>query len=589
MRFKKIIAIALAAGMLCACGSNETGVSPVKKDTTDTSQTSDNTSTWSYDGSKTTIAKEKTESVSVSADASGSPKEITVTTKLSGITGSSVVEDKTTLTDIKNKNGDEQFEVKDGVIYWENSGSDISYTGTTTESIPISVKVTYYLDGKEVSASEIAGKSGKVKIRFDYENNEKYGEVHVPFLCMSAVILSDDSFSNVTAENAEVMDMDGSVAVIGYAMPGVKEELGLSDYESLKDVNIPDYVEISADAEEFALDFTETVVSTGLFTKIESDDIDSLNDLTEGMRDLGEGGDELTEGADSLSSGYDELSSALNSYIDGVSQLGSRISSFASGAKTLNDNSSALVTGAKALSDALSSIDLSNISTGIDTTAIQNDLTTIAAAAQSLSDAGTNLQALVTTLSGILDTTSLSDEEKQAVIAAFASSEAYTGIISALTQAQQSFTTALTDIQNQFASIDTSSMDTMKKQFEQLKSAASQLYQGAAAMQSGISSLNSGAAQLNSGASQITGNNGTVKDALSKYKSGLSGFADGLKKFNDEGLQEFSEKFGTKGQKLVDKVSALREAEESYKTFTALSDGQDGSVSFTIETEKISE
>ena len=37
----------------------------------------------------------------------------------------------------------------------------------------MSVKLTYYLDGKEISAKDLAGKSGKLKIRIDYENKSK--------------------------------------------------------------------------------------------------------------------------------------------------------------------------------------------------------------------------------------------------------------------------------------------------------------------------------------------------------------------------------------------------------------------------------
>ena len=41
------------------------------------------------------------------------------------------------------------------------------------EELPVDVKVTYKLDGEEIEPSELAGKSGKVTIRFDYSQQHQ--------------------------------------------------------------------------------------------------------------------------------------------------------------------------------------------------------------------------------------------------------------------------------------------------------------------------------------------------------------------------------------------------------------------------------
>lgn len=46
-------------------------------------------------------------------------------------------------------------------------------SGQVNEELPVDVKITYKLDGEEIEPSELAGKSGKVTIRFDYTNNTK--------------------------------------------------------------------------------------------------------------------------------------------------------------------------------------------------------------------------------------------------------------------------------------------------------------------------------------------------------------------------------------------------------------------------------
>ena len=116
--------------------------------------------------------KDKTETVYVDANADGSVKKITVKDWLRR-NGDGEIIDFSNLKDIKNTEGDEEYtQNADGTITWENKGEDISYEGTSNQQLPVTTKVTYYLDGKEIKPEDLAGKSGKVKIRFDYTNNE---------------------------------------------------------------------------------------------------------------------------------------------------------------------------------------------------------------------------------------------------------------------------------------------------------------------------------------------------------------------------------------------------------------------------------
>lgn len=120
--------------------------------------------------------------------------------------GDGEIIDFSNLQDIKNTEGDEEYtQNADGTITWENKGEDISYEGTSNQQLPVTTKVTYYLDGKEIKPEDLAGKSGKVKIRFDYTNNEsrtvnidsKDVGVKVPFLAASMLMLPGDKFKNV--------------------------------------------------------------------------------------------------------------------------------------------------------------------------------------------------------------------------------------------------------------------------------------------------------------------------------------------------------------------------------------------------------
>ena len=114
---------------------------------------------------------EKEQTVYVNADENGNTEEVIVSNWLKNKGKEKDLKDKSGLTDIENVKGDETFQQnEDGTLTWNTDGGDIYYQGTTGKKLPVSVRLTYYLDGREIPASDLAGKSGKVKIRIDYEN-----------------------------------------------------------------------------------------------------------------------------------------------------------------------------------------------------------------------------------------------------------------------------------------------------------------------------------------------------------------------------------------------------------------------------------
>lgn len=129
--------------------------------------------------SKTSSDKEKNETKEVGKDETvyvklnpdGTKKEVIVSDWLKNPDGTKSIEDASDLSDIKNVKGDESYAANDDGLLWESGGNDIYYQGTSDKELPVSMKISYFLDGKEVSPEEIAGKSGKVTIRYEYENH----------------------------------------------------------------------------------------------------------------------------------------------------------------------------------------------------------------------------------------------------------------------------------------------------------------------------------------------------------------------------------------------------------------------------------
>ena len=200
----------------------------------------------------------KDETVYVISDAKGQSGKVIVEEWLKNRDGAATIEDVSDLEGITNVKGDETFTQDGDQLIWQANGNDIYYEGTSKKQVPISETVTYYLDGKEIEPTELAGKSGKVTIRFDYENHEKTTiekdgkniEVYVPFTVMTGMIVNDD-FTNIEVTNGKVISDGKNNIVVGMAMPGLHESLQKEADDFDSDIEFPDYVEVSADVENF--------------------------------------------------------------------------------------------------------------------------------------------------------------------------------------------------------------------------------------------------------------------------------------------------------------------------------------------------
>lgn len=566
----------LLSMMLSACS--------VHAESTVKSSTKTKETVWQYDGGDTVIPSKKEEMVSVQADAAGNPSKLTVDTKLSGISGNGAVEDMSDLKDISNAQGDEQFSEMDGKLYWQNLGNDISYTGTSSSSLPIDVKMTYFLDDTVIDPNDLAGKNGHVKIRFDYTNHVSYETVHVPFVCMSVLMMDEDSFSNIRVKNGKVMSSDGTSTIVGFAMPSLREDLNLSSYEDI-DIDIPQYVEVEADTTDFSLDFTETIVSNGVFSEIEDEDLNDLREMSDAFKDLGEVGNTLVDGGKKLSSAFDEIKQGTEGYLDGVDALSGGLSELKEVSSTINENTSALVEGSKALSDMLNAIDVNALDTTAMSvmTSVKNDVVMIANVSKMMETLSTSFTSLSSTMQSVFDESQIDEEKKQEI------TKQLEDCSTTLVEMQEQLSSSFTDLENQISVFGGVDLEALKSQLLSLQETTKALSQGTTALSNGINGLDGGLTQLSDAFTQAIQNNQTLKNAYSQYASGLKEFEDGIAKLNTEGLQRLYEKGGKEGSRLLDTIALLKKADASYQTFTSLLEQQEGSVSFMIETSKISE
>lgn len=308
----------------------------------------------------------KAETVYVKAAADGTPLEIKVSEWLKIMKAGETIEDFSVLEGIENTEGDEEFTRKqDGTIVWENHGENISYEGTTKQELPVSVKVRYYLEEKEVKPEELAGQSGRVRIRFDYENHtlqavkvkSKEVESVVPFMMCTFLYLPSDVFSNVEVTNGKLMESEEQSIVVGIAFPGLNESLHLKEYEPTKEIEFADFFEITADVTDFELEFTATLATSGLLDELETEDLEDLDEMSENMEELENATKELEDGTQELFDGVKEMKGYMNAYMEGVSAVDEGIGKVKDGVNALKEQNKALKEGADALRDGLNQLE----------------------------------------------------------------------------------------------------------------------------------------------------------------------------------------------------------------------------------------
>ena len=348
---KRTMVIALAAALILSAaagaGMHSLLASPAKAQVESSQQVK----------SESETVPEKDETVYVIADANGNPQKVIVSDWLQN-------EQKNAGTASISDDGNGGYTIdSDNSYSWDAQSGKLD----GQSELPVGVKLSYTLDGREMTADEIAGKSGKATIRFDYTNNQKQTvsidgrdtEIYVPFTVITGAVLDDSVFSNIEVSNGKIINDGTRSIVIGFALPGMQESLALN-----KDsIQIPDSIEITADVKNFSLTTTLTMVTNDLFNqaaedidekKAENNDGDiSLDRLTGGISQLADGSSALYDGTSQLLQKSGMLISGINQLAAGGEQVSGGINTVRQTLQLLCSKNADLQGGAARVFDTL--------------------------------------------------------------------------------------------------------------------------------------------------------------------------------------------------------------------------------------------
>lgn len=296
----------------------------------------------------------KDENVFLFLNPDGSIQSQVVSDWLHSDSGLRGVTDRTSLTDITNLKSDAAYTLNGDALTWDTDDYDVYYQGSSTQTPPVTASIRYELNGQEMTAAEMLGKAGHVKITVKLTNHLKKTyqiggaarSVYTPFATVVSMALGADDFTNVKAEHGTVQTDSQTQLVAFVTLPGMQETFKGLLTGDLSDLNdkLLDEVTLEADTDAFVMPTILLAASSSVEDL--RDTVDDIPSLDETLNEVRDGMDELKDGSVDLDDGAHELDDGAHDLHDGVQELDDGASDLKDGAKDLDD-------GAKELNDKM--------------------------------------------------------------------------------------------------------------------------------------------------------------------------------------------------------------------------------------------
>lgn len=294
----------------------------------------------------------KDETVYAMLNSDGSVDQEIVSSWLHNDNGIRNIKEQLDLSNVKNVKSDEKPEVSGKTYTWNADSNDIYYEGTSTKTLPVQVRVTYKLDGKEISGKDLIGKSGKLEIHISLKNtqsktvnvNGRQTRIHPFYMGAGVLDLSTDHFSNVKCENGKVLSEGNNTMVAFISVPGLQDTLESCGVTGAKELPMQDDITITCEAKDFELG----PIMFAMTPEVPVDklkDINSMDDLTKGLDELTNASAQLLNGTSQLSEGTATFQGKMQELVNGVPTLTNGVSALKNGTQELVSGSSRLYSG----------------------------------------------------------------------------------------------------------------------------------------------------------------------------------------------------------------------------------------------------
>lgn len=512
----------------------------------------------------------KNETVYSKIDTNGNVIKTTVTDKLINDNKLDTITDLTDLDKIINLSNNNTFNKDNNQITWNTSGNNLTYQGISNKELPISINISYKLDGNSITVDDLLGKSGHVDITLKYTNNERNlvyvngtnTYLYTPFIVTMGTIIKDTDATNLKITNGKIINNGLSNILVGISAPGLYESLNM--YE-LKDL---DTITISYDTTSFNLPTIYNVATSKLLENNDLSIFNKLNTLTSASTSLKENIDALTEGSNKLLESSITLNNGTSQIYQNLSYVNQKLKEINEGAINLDNGLNDIINTLNKVKESLNNSS-NDESIGKLKLLIDTDLNT-----------ANNLKAMNDTLKANYEEYNLKNITYKEAITADPTMNLYNlklayennyennnQLITLLNSNASALTETLTTLNN----IDTevsNMLSTLTTYLEKAHDGSTELANGTTALSTGVNILTTKVEELY---------NGTT--ALSE---GINTLNTGITAYNEEGITPLSNTINNNLSGNISKIKKLADLGNNYQTFTMKNTTDNGEIKFII-------
>lgn len=512
----------------------------------------------------------KNETVYSKIDTNGNVIKTTVTDKLINDNKLDTITDLTDLDKIINLSNNNTFNKDNNQITWNTSGNNLTYQGISNKELPISINISYKLDGNSITVDDLLGKSGHVDITLKYTNNERNlvyvngtnTYLYTPFIVTMGTIIKDTDATNLKITNGKIINNGLSNILVGISAPGLYESLNM--YE-LKDL---DTITISYDTTSFNLPTIYNVATSKLLEDNDLSIFNKLNTLTSASTSLKENIDALTEGSNKLLESSITLNNGTSQIYQNLSYVNQKLKEINEGAINLDNGLNDIINTLNKIKESLNNSS-NDESIGKLKLLIDTDLNT-----------ANNLKAMNDTLKANYEEYNLKNITYKEAITADPTMNLYNlklayennyennnQLITLLNSNASALTETLTTLNN----IDTevsNMLSTLTTYLEKAHDGSTELANGTTALSTGVNTLTTKVEELY---------NGTT--ALSE---GINTLNTGITAYNEKGITPLSNTINNNLSGNINKIKKLADLGNNYQTFTMKNTTDNGETKFII-------
>lgn len=595
------------------------------------------------------LAVTKEETVYSKLDTNGKSYQTVVSDHIKNTEYLEEIKDLSDLLEIENLSEDNTYTQNGNVIVWNAKGKDIYYNGKSEKELPIEVKMTYTLDGKEISPEELSGKSGKLNIKIEYTNKAKhyveidgqYVEMYTPFVIFAGTYFKNETVQNVKVTTGKAVDDGSKTIVIGMALPGLQTSLGL-DKDTFE---IPENIEIEMDVTNYEQSSIITFVTPKIIDKEDFNILDELDTLYSSVDTLQSSMDQIEEGAKTLSEGtalysenYNTFNSAIGMLNDGTTTLKENYETFNNGVQTANEGAKQLNVGMQQLNTAAESIKdvvytvIDWLQTAMNTLVtplkslqqtILEDIDAVIAMVDNISNPsqenieyinGLNYQAIQDLYTENANLEALKEGADEETVALYDEQIATNNNVIAILEQNNAQTLYQNIDPEQIASVREklveirgkveSSELTIEELEEKVQNIINEVYaafdginalaqgteqlsQGTEKLATASSQINDGIVTLNESTQQLAQASTQLNDASVQISDGAKQLYDGIAMFNNEGIRVLTSKVNNDVRGISVRLDKLMELSKEYNNFSNIDSSSKGDLRFIMISDAI--